>query len=175
MQVTPQPDCWLSDQVEVRPSRIAGLGLVATGEIAGGTVVSRLGGHLVSDAALREMLRAPRDAYIDTVSIFEDGNLVLPVGTANHYGNHSCEPNLWWVEPFSLATRTRIAAGTELTVDYGTLTDDPDYWMECACRTATCRRIITGVDWTRPDLQDRYGDHWVPVLRRKMWAARLAE
>jgi hypothetical protein len=128
---------------------------------------------MVSNSALRQMLQSAGDTYVDTVSIFEDANLVLPVDAANHCGNHSCEPNLWWVDPFSLATRSNIMAGTELTVDYGTLTDDPGFRMRCQCRAAQCRRLITGADWTRPDLQARYGEHWVPVLRQRIASAHL--
>ena len=168
METTPEADCWLSVHVEALPSPISGLGLFATSEIAEGEVVSRLGGRIVSDSALRELIASAGDEYVDSVSVFEDANLVLPAGTANHCGNHSCEPTLWWVDPFSLAARARVPAGAELTVDYGTLTDDPQFRMDCACRTPGCRGVVTGVDWARPDLQERYGDHWVPVLRRRI-------
>ena len=73
------------------------------------------------------MMQAAGDAYIDTVSVFDDGNLVLPPGSPNHFGNHSCGPSIWWVDPFSLVTRAAIAAGAGLTVDYGTVTDDTDF------------------------------------------------
>lgn len=172
MRVTPGPDCSLSNQVEPRASRISGAGLFAKEDIGEGVVISRLGGRIVTDAALQQLMQSAGETYVDTVSIFEDANLVLPPGTPNHCGNHSCAPNLWWIDPFSLATRAEIAAGTELTVDYGTLTDDPDFHMECRCGAACCRRVVTGVDWRRPDLQTRYGDHWVPVLRQRIRATR---
>ena len=73
----------------------------------------------MTNVALNLMMEAAGDTYIDTVSVLEDGNLVLPPGSPNHFGNHSCDPALWWVDPFSLVARTAIAAGTELTVDYG--------------------------------------------------------
>ncbi len=168
MQAMPDPDCWLSNRVEPRTSTIAGNGLFAKEDIIAGVVMSRLGGRIVTNAALDRLIQAAGDTYIDTVSIFDDGNLVLPSGTPNHCGNHSCDPNLWWVDPFSIVTRTEVAAGTELTVDYGTLTDDPEFRMECRCDATRCRRVITGVDWRRPDLQARYGDHWVPVLRQRI-------
>ncbi|MFN2561997.1 MAG: hypothetical protein ABR571_11960, partial [Jatrophihabitans sp.] len=83
MVVTPDPDCWLSDQVEARLSGISGLGLFASSHISADVVVSRLGGRIVSNSALRQMLHSAGDSYIDTVSIFDDGNLVLPMGSAN--------------------------------------------------------------------------------------------
>ena len=74
----PEPDCWLHPDVAVRPSPIAGLGLFA------------------------EAARNPQRPYIDTITVDEDVHLVLPPRRPNGYGNHSCDPNLWWVEPYEL-------------------------------------------------------------------------
>jgi uncharacterized protein len=172
MKDTPDLGCWLSSHVEPRASRISGDGLFATEDIEEDVVVSRLGGRIVTNAALHLMMQEAGDTYIDTVSVFDDGNLLLPPGSPNHFGNHSCDPNLWWVDPFSLATRSAVAGGSELTVDYGTLTDDPEFRMWCRCGAPGCRHVITGVDWSRSDLQARYGGHWVPVLRKRIYSAR---
>ena len=51
-----------------------------------------------------------------------------------------------------------IAAGEELTHDWAT-TDDEDYRMECRCGAATCRKIITGKDWQKPELQEKYAGY----------------
>jgi hypothetical protein len=40
----------------------------------------------------------------------------------NGYGNHSCDPNLWWVGPYELAARRNLSAGEELINDYATST-----------------------------------------------------
>jgi hypothetical protein len=52
----PEPECWLHPDVEIRPSAIAGHGLFARTAMAPGTVVSRLGGRLVTGAELRQIL-----------------------------------------------------------------------------------------------------------------------
>jgi hypothetical protein len=36
--------------------------------------------------------------------------------------------------------------------------------MECACGADLCRGTVTGDDWRRPELRQRYGDHWIPAL-----------
>jgi SET domain-containing protein len=164
----------VSEQIEVRSSGIAGQGLFARNDIPAGVVVSRLGGRIVSDDDLGKLVKSASSSYVDSVSIAEDGNLVLPPGTANHYGNHGCDPSLWWTDPFSLTTRSHLAAGEELTVDYGTLTDDPDFRMCCRCGATCCRGVVSGADWMRTDLQEKYGDHWVPVLREKVRSWGLA-
>jgi uncharacterized protein len=117
----PEPDCWLSPDLEIRPSPIAGLGLFTTAPIPAGTVVSRLGGRLVSAAELHDLFTAaatdPDHPYIDTITVTETQHLVLPPRSPNGYGNHSCDPNLWWVNAYDLATRRDIAADEEVTND----------------------------------------------------------
>ena len=55
----------------------------------------------------------------------EARHLVLSPGRLNHYGNQSCDPNLWWIDAVTLASRRDIDRGEELTHDYGTSTDPP--------------------------------------------------
>jgi hypothetical protein len=129
MIAPPHPDCWLHPDAEVRRSPISGRGLFATAPIMAGTVVSRLGGRLVSTSALRELLttaaRDPGRPYIDTITVDADLHLVLPPRRPNGYGNHSCDPNLWWVSAYELAASRDIATGEELTNDYATFSGEP--------------------------------------------------
>ena len=90
----------------------------------------------------------------------------------NGYGNHSCDPNLWWVGPYELAARRDIPVGEELTNDYSTSTAEPDFAMDCSCGSSLCRSIITGDDWRRADLRERYREHWVPALLRRIRSSR---
>jgi SET domain-containing protein len=177
MITPPEQDCWLHPHVEVRASTIAGHGLFATAPIAAGTVVSRLGGQLVSTERLRHMFAAaarhPEHPYLDTITVDSDLHLVLPYRRPNGYGNHSCDPNLWWVGPYELAACRDIAAGEEVTNDYATSTDDPGFTMACSCGSASCRGVITGGDWRRPDLRERYGEHWVPALTARIRSAEI--
>jgi hypothetical protein len=55
-----------------------------------------------------------------------------------------------------LFARAAIAASTA----------DPGFTMDCACGapTSLCRGTVTGDDWRLPELRERYGAHWVPVL-----------
>ena len=129
----------------------------------------RLGGHLVStDELHRLFVAAPSGTYIDTIAVGHDTHLVLPPDTVAHHGNHSCEPNLSPAGTYTLATRRSIAAGEELTIDYGTISDDATFVMHCRCRTPSCRLVVTGEDWRRTDLQQRYAGHWPPGLQRRI-------
>jgi hypothetical protein len=160
----PEPDCWLHPDVEVRESPIEGRGLFARAPVPAGTVVSRLGGRLVSTAELRRLIADPGRPYVATVTVANDEHLVLPPRRPNGYGNHGCDPNLWWVGPYELAARRDVAAGEELTNDYATSTGIADFTMACRCGAALCRGVVTGADWRRPELRARYGRHWVPAL-----------
>lgn len=167
---SPQPDCWLNPLVRVGRSPIEGEGLFAAAPLPRGTALARFGGRLVSDAELGRLFAeaARTGTYVDTLSVGRDVNLVLPLDVPNHAGNHGCDPNSWWADPFTVVARRDVERGEELTLDYATITDDPGFAMVCACRAAACRGRVTGADWRLPGLQAAYGDHWVPVLRGRI-------
>lgn len=140
----------MHDAIVVGDSPIAGRGLFAHTAIDEGTA------HETSAH------------YVDIVTVSEDVHLVLPTGTTVHYGNHGCDPNLWHVGPYDIATRRPVRAGEELTMDYGTQTGAPGFSMPCHCGAADCRGEVTSEDWRRADLQVRYAGHWVPALEARI-------
>ena len=163
----PDGDCWLHSSVEVRDSPIEGRWLFASSALTAGTVVARLGGRLVDTAVMRELVAeatAGRSPYVDTITVLEDLHLVLPPRRPVGYGNHSCDPALWHTDAFTLAARRDLAPSDELTVDYATQTTEVAFEMACRCGSTPCRGMVRGADWRRPELQDRYGEHWVPAL-----------
>lgn len=157
----------MHEAVVVRESAIAGQGLFASSPLAEGTVVIRVGGQLVGTDELARLI-ATSEHYVDTLTVLEDVHLVLPHATTVHYGNHSCDPNLWHVGPYEIATRRQVGAGEELTVDYATQTGAPGFSMPCRCGSAACRGEVTSEDWRRADLQARYTGHWVPALEERI-------
>ena len=60
-----------------------------------------------------------------------------------------------------------IRAGEELTHDWA-MTDDDDYSVECSCGAPDCRKTLTGKDWQRLDLQERYANYFSTYLARKI-------
>ena len=126
--------------------------------------MARLGGRLVSSVELHELF-ASSSSYVDTITVLPDVHLVLPGRQPIGFGNHSCDPALWHADAYTLTARRDIDNGDEVTVDYGTQTAEPDFTMDCRCGSALCRGTVTGDDWRRPELQQRYGDHWVPALQ----------
>jgi hypothetical protein len=151
--------CWLSPDVQVRDSTIEGFGLFAARALAAGTVVERLGGRVLDDTELAS-LRPP----YSSLTVAEGTHLLIDDTHPVRYGNHSCTPNLWHLDATTIALRTDVPEGTELTIDYATHTGVPDWSMRCSCGSAHCRGTVTGRDWQLPDLRAAYGTHWSPAL-----------
>ena len=168
----PPRDVWADERVIVGRSHLDGRGLLASEDIAAACVVLRLGGRLVSTAQLVRLIaeadRDPDAPYVDTITIYEDAHLVLPSGTVAHFGNHSCDPNLWHVDAYQIATRRDVRVGEELTLDYGTSSGARGFAVECRCGSALCRGRVTSEDWRLPDLQARYAGHWTPALQQRI-------
>jgi hypothetical protein len=106
----------------------------------------------------------PTAPYINTISVDPGVDLVMDSESPIRFGNHSCDPNMWHLDAFTLAACRDIASDEELTVDYATHTDNPDFSMDCNCGSNGCRGTVTGTDWRLTELQGRYGEHWVPAL-----------
>ncbi len=159
-------DVWADERVAVGPSRIDERGLFARESIAAGTVVLRLGGRVVTSNELARLIAA--GPYVDSITIDEDAHLVLPPATIAHFGNHSCDPNLWHVGPYVLATRRDVRSGEELTLDYATSSGAEGFAMDCHCGSERCRGRVTSEDWRLPELQARYAGHWARALQRRI-------
>jgi uncharacterized protein len=161
----PPATCWLHPSVEVLPSPVAGRGLFAAADLSAGTVLSRLGGRLVSTAELTRAMTSA-DGYVDSIVVEEDCHLLLAAGSDNRFGNHGCDPNLGWVDEYTLATIVDVPAGHELLSDYAMSTADPEYLLRCHCESYRCRQMVAGDDWRIPQLQVRYRGWWVPYVQR---------
>lgn len=164
----------MDERLVVRDSPIEGRGLFFTAGLPAGTTVIRLGGRLVTSAELDALIQGaeadPIAPYVDTITVHDDAHLVLPPTTPIHFGNHSCDPTLWLVEPFQVATRRDVIAAEEATLDYGTMSGADGFRMACRCGVAACRGEVTSADWKRAELQERYRGHWVPALRERIAA-----
>jgi hypothetical protein len=106
--------------LEVRDSGIpgAGKGVFLTHAVEAGKVIAapdRVPGVLSAD----EVAALPKDsiAYHSAVCWFEDRFCTMDEWSDECFINHSFEPNCLWHLSFVIA-RSRLEAGTELTIDY---------------------------------------------------------
>jgi uncharacterized protein len=159
---------YISPKAVVRESPIHGRGLFAAEDFAEGEVVCVKGGYIFDRETLRSMpgwyasaeIQVAEDLFIGPLAESErEGSMV--------FSNHSCEPNLGVRGQIVFVTMRAVAAGEELTHDWAT-TDDDDYQLECECGAATCRGAITGRDWRRKDLQEKYRGFFSSYLAEKI-------
>lgn len=162
------PLSYRSSKTEVRQSPIHGRGLFALAAIARGEIVAVKGGHIISRAQLREITPELGPVEIQ----IGDGVYIAPVTAEERegsmlYSNHSCAANLGMRGEITFVALRDIAAGEELTHDWA-VTDDEDYSVTCNCGAPNCRGTLTGKDWQRPDLQQRYAGYFSAYLAGKI-------
>jgi uncharacterized protein len=164
---------YLSPKAVEHPSPIHGSGLFATGPFDVGEIVCVKGGYIFTRATLAEItpmlgpaeIQIGDDLFIGPRELEErDGAMI--------FSNHSCEPNIGVQGQIVFVALRPILPGEELTHDWATTdwatTEDDEYTLECRCGAATCRRIITGKDWKRADLQRKYRGFFSWYLQRRI-------
>ena len=106
-------------------------------------------------------------------SIQIDHDLYLVSGDTPEPGdmlNHSCEPNCGLIGSQVLVAMRDIEVGEELSFDYA-MCDASDYdEFKFLCELPTCRGVVTGMDWRKPELQAKYAGYFSPYL-----VSRIAE
>jgi hypothetical protein len=160
---------YFSPKVEKRRSAIDGVGLFAHRPITKGETVVVKGGYI--------MTKEERDRVEEQLGPAEiqvgEGLFIGPKEECEREGgmmhlNHSCEPNVGLNGEITFVAMRDIQADEELTFDYAMTDDEPDIDMRCACGSAHCRGLITGTDWRRSELQDRYRGYFSAYLQRKI-------
>ena len=162
---------WLNSKVEIRPSHIHGKGMFATARILQGEIVAIWGGNYVSgeEAEKKHGKSGKRVQQIDD-DVFEIFDYESRGDDPTHFHNHSCDPNTWMNDEVTISARRRIERNEELTIDYAMFETNESHVVTeiCGCGSALCRGRITGKDWRAPDLQERYRDHFSPLIKRRI-------
>jgi SET domain-containing protein len=163
---------YLSPKTEVRSSTIHGQGLFACQPISQGELVCVKGGYIFDRQTLNSMPDWFRSAEIQIAPELFIGPLHEHERAGSMiFSNHSCDPNIGVQGQIIFVALRDIAAGEELTHDWAT-TDDDDYELACKCGAAACRQVVTGRDWQRPELQEKYTDHMSYYLLKKIRRSR---
>jgi SET domain-containing protein len=163
-----------SPKTAVRRSRIVGRGLFADAAITKGEIVCVKGGHLLTKAEFASSKAVANEAELQIA----DDLFLAPVTEAEFedvmmFLNHSCEPNVGVQGQIVFVAMRDVAAGEELTLDYATIDHDSEP-MACRCGAAGCRRLITGQDWKKPELRQKYGGYFAWYLLEKIRAEAAA-
>ena len=177
--VTVARHMWLSPKTELRSSPAHGTGLFATEPIEPGEVVEVWGEWWEG----RQVIRFTTDRS-EAAAAADKGMLVMrfdtelwsiepPGDNPGYFINHTCDSNVWMTDAFTLSARLPVLPGEELTIDYALIEAEMDRWdFECGCGSPRCRKVITGDDWRRPDLQERYRGHFSPYINKLIERSR---
>lgn len=156
---------WIDPRIEVRDSPLHGRGMFARESFGSDEVALIWGGTIFSETEIRAGKANPK-----SLALIEEGiYLGDPAGSDgdDYCLNHSCEPNLWMRDAITLVTRDVIEEDEELTIDYALWETDPEWVLSpCRCGSPRCRGKVTGQDWRLLELQERYGEHFSPVIGR---------
>ena len=159
---------YISPKAVVKDSAIQGRGLFAIEPIQKGEVVCIKGGYIFNRATLEHVSASLGPSEIQITDTFVIGPLSEQEREGSMiFSNHSCEPNIGVQGQIVFVAMRDIEAGEELTHDWAT-TDDDTYEMECKCGTASCRKVITGQDWQRKELQEKYAGYMSWYLMEKI-------
>lgn len=161
-----------SPKIEVRQSPIAGRGVFAIADIAKDEVGAVKAGHLVTAQQLADITPLVGDLALQ----IQDDLYVSPstpeeIEAMSIFINHSCALNVGFEGDVTYVAIREIRAGEELFHDYAMARSDR-YSLNCLCGSALCRGEITGNDWKRPDLQERYGEYFSRCLVKKIRALK---
>ncbi len=143
-----------------------GMGVFAREFVEKGERLMVWGGAIVNEAQLAALPPVLRQHSVQV----EEGLYlasVIPDDDAD-YINHSCDPNAGLNGQIVVVALRDIEPGEEVCFDYAMSDSSPYDEFECQCGAANCRGRVSGNDWMRPELQERYRGYFSPYLQRRI-------
>lgn len=121
--------------LEIRDAGEKGKGLFAAKSFRAGETVVEMKGTIYTTAELTDDLMA--------MQIGPDSWLCSTGMNVDDYANHSCNPNTGFCHSdLRLIALRDIPAGEEITWDYSTSINEPDWSLNCHCGSTSCRKVI---------------------------------
>lgn len=170
----------LSPKVELRSSAIAGMGLFAKELIKAGEIIWADDTyphtkHVVDVDTLNTWPEDKRDWYLHWAYQIDFDKYCGPLtdeevaADASVFQNHSCDPTSWFDGDFVMTARRDIRPDEEITFDYA-MTETYLEWstFECGCGSTECRKVITGNDYLRIDVQKKYDGHFISYIQQRI-------
>ncbi len=158
---------WINPKIKIADSPIHGKGFFAVADIEKGEKIVIWKSGYTDRSGAEEAVKNGRAfmQWDEDVYSVDDGN-----DDESYSINHSCDPNAWMSDAFTLIAARSIKAGNEITADYALWEADEEYVCpyNCNCRSALCRGRITGKDWRKPELQERYKGHFSPLINKRI-------
>jgi len=153
---------WIDRRLVMRKSSIHGTGTFATGAIGAGERLLWVSGGVVYSSEDWRTGKVHLDGELYNEAQIGPDLFIATPKSVGYYLNHSCDPNV-----LNFIARRDIAAGEEITTDYAYCEASTHLNLEpCLCGTSICRGRVTGSDWQRADLQQRYRGYFTPYIER---------
>ncbi len=161
---------WMSPKVQIEKAGPKGEGVFVVKEIFKDDVVAVAGGRIVS---LETLDNDPNFSKVQLHAFQVENDLcICPPGLDPERAsgifkvNHSCDPTCGIRGQITIVALRYIGPGEEVTFDYA-MTDTCELRMKCHCGSLlNCRKIITGEDWKRKDLQKKYEGHFSSYIEK---------
>ncbi len=163
---------YISSKAKIKKSPISKFGLFAIKNFKKGELIGIKNGKIINKKEFKKLGEFDSDIGKAVLQIDEK----FYIGPTNRkeikesmmHVNHSCHPNVGIMGSIISIALRDIKAGEELMNDYATWLDDPQFKMKCRCGSKKCRKIITGKDWQKLDLQRKYKGYFSSYLQRKI-------
>ena len=164
---------WSSPKIEVRKTEKYGRGVFANETINSGEVVMVMGGNIVCTEDENRLGSFITEYEMDISEEFSFSPLtesdldLMP----QHLINHSCEPNVGFLDQLQIVAIKDINKDEELVYDYAfVMWNGPDnenrFEIKCLCGSKYCRGFIKEYDWKNVKIQQKYGRYFQPFLRK---------
>jgi SET domain-containing protein len=162
----------MNSGLKIKSTKRYGEGVFATRNIDKNEMLAIFGGHIMTLEAeeklprsIRDLAHQIHDQFVIGIKNPHDKQLV------DNF-NHSCNPNAGFKGQIFLVAMRKIRKNEEVTFDYAMVLSNtvknPPYNLNCLCNLKNCRKIISGDDWKRPDLQKKYDGYFQYYLQEKI-------
>jgi SET domain-containing protein len=126
--------------IYVCSSKIHGFGVNIGENVKKGEIIAHIKGAMKfkTNATEKDALDNPdwvgvaKDQWIDPAKPYK-------------FLNHSCSPSTGIKGKVTLVALRNLKEGEEVTIDYSTIEGDLLWKMNCACKSANCRKLIRSV------------------------------
>jgi len=157
-----------SPKTEYRASSIEGNGRFAKENIKKNEIVAIRSGHIVNGLQLLENAKVINGSEHQIADNFYLVPLIeKEFQEVMCYLNHSCQANVGMQGNVVIVAMRDIVAGEELCLDYSMIFNN-DMQFECRCGLKNCREIVTGKDWMKKELQEKYLNYFSSYLLQKI-------
>ncbi len=159
---------WLTPKVKVFKSNIFSCAPFAVKNIKRGELIRVTGGIVIPK---REVKKYHKEVGCELEIQVDDNFFLAPSNKSERKDtglfNHSCNPNVGFLDSIRIIAIRNIKKGEELTLDYA-MFGGASKLFKCACGAKNCRKTISKDDWKIKEIQKKYGEYLSPYLKKKI-------